>query len=177
VKVRIGCGYGPRCSPAHKGKHRYGFNDYYALDMFRDERGHGRRKPVVAAAPGVVRRCGWIKGGCAPVGQVVYLEHTFVDRPGHRYQTLYAHLHSVRVSPGQRVAAGEVIGTLGGSSSGRLRKLVPHLHFALTRDARPRMGGGYAVKPEPLGNYRGLRSGMRLTACGQPDPPALAAVR
>jgi murein DD-endopeptidase MepM/ murein hydrolase activator NlpD len=54
-------------------------------------------------------------------GKVVLLDH------GHGYQTLYAHLHSIDVSPGQSVAAGEAIATVGATG----RVTGPHLHFEI----------------------------------------------
>jgi murein DD-endopeptidase MepM/ murein hydrolase activator NlpD len=54
-------------------------------------------------------------------GKVVLIDH------GHGYQTLYAHLNAFSVTAGQRIAAGEPIGTVG--SSGRVTG--PHLHFEL----------------------------------------------
>jgi len=171
TRVKIHCSYGPRCSHAHRFKHhRFRTNDHYAVDMSRDEPGNGAGKEVVAAAPGRVLRAGWARGGWAPYGQIVYLEHVLTggaaDAP--RYQTLYAHLRAVTVRAGQQVAAGDVIGRLGGSDRGGLRQLGPHLHFALTRDARPGLGGGHAVRPEPLGRWRGLRTGLRIVACEGP---------
>jgi hypothetical protein len=32
------------------------------------------------------------------------------------------------------------------------------------------MGGGQAVVPEPMGEHRDIRRGMRMEACGKADP-------
>lgn len=87
--------------------------------------------------------------------------------------TVYAHLHRVVARVGQQVQAGTVIGTLGGSSSGDLHRLGPHLHFVLMRGRRPSLAGARSVRPEPMGHYPRLHMGMRLVACGRPEPPAV----
>lgn len=58
----------------------------------------------------------------------------------------------MKVREGQKVEAGTIIGTLGGSSKGRHLKLGAHLHFAMYRDAGRTLGGGQAVVPEPMGH-------------------------
>ena len=57
-------------------------------------------------------------------GKVILLEH------GAGYQTLYAHLDSFQVQPGQIVRAGESIGTVGDSG----KVTGPHLHFEILYD-------------------------------------------
>jgi len=167
VTFRVNCGYGRR---AHRRvRYRHSTNDYYAIDLTRVDGDGGFKEPIVAVAPGVVRKAGWARRGWAPYGKLVYIEHDFRDREGQRYQSLYAHLRTVRVRPGQRVAAGTVIGTMGGSSRGRYRRFGPHLHFAMYRGAHRYMGGGQALVPEPLGHYENLRRGKVMEACGRPD--------
>ncbi len=173
VSVRVNASYGFH---AHKRVHTNATNDYYAVDFTRNEPGNGFDRSVVAVAPGVVRQAGWMRGGWAPYGQVVYIEHAYRDG-GHRYQTLYAHLHRVKVSKGQKVRAGQPIGTLGGSSMGGRGRLGFHLHFAMYQDAnRAVLGGGRAVLPEPMGNYRNLRAGMEFVSCARPEPVRVAAL-
>lgn len=167
VTFRVNCGYGRR---AHRRvRYRHSTNDYYAIDLTRVDGAGGFKEPIVAVAPGVVRKAGWARRGWAPYGKVVYIEHDFRDRDGKRYQSLYAHLRSVQVRPGQRVMAGTVIGTMGGSSRGRYRRFGPHLHFAMYRGAGRHMGGGQAMVPEPLGRHEDLRRGKVMEACGRPD--------
>jgi murein DD-endopeptidase MepM/ murein hydrolase activator NlpD len=174
VPVHVNCGYGPTCSPAHRRiEATSATNDHYAVDFTRVDSANGYDKAVVSVASGVVLYAGWTRGGWRPYGQLVYIEHTFRE-DGHRYQTLYAHLNKVKVKVGQRVRAGTVIGTLGGSSMGRLGKFGPHLHFAMYRDAKRTLGGGRAVLPEPMGHYASLRSGMDMIACGRPTPTPVA---
>jgi murein DD-endopeptidase MepM/ murein hydrolase activator NlpD len=80
--------------------------------------------PVMAAADGdvVVARQGGYNGG---YGNYVVISHA------NGTQTLYGHLQSVAVSPGQHVSQGETIGYLGNTG----RSTGPHLHFEV-RGAR-----------------------------------------
>jgi len=84
--------------------------------------------PVYAASAGVVRveKPSW-------AGNLVRIEH------GGNLESWYAHMSRVFVAPGQRVAAGTLIGAVGneGNSTG------PHLHF----EARL---AGRAVDPMPF---------------------------
>jgi len=177
TQVRINCGYGPSCSPAHRRTSSDGStNDHYALDMTRAEPGSGQGKPVVAVASGVVRHAGWARGGWAPYGILVYIEHDYRDARGNRYYSLYAHLSRALVRVGQRVERGDPIATLGGSSRFRQHRFGAHLHFALYQNARPTLGGGRAVVPEPLGAYEDLGSGLQLVACQAPGPRPVASV-
>ena len=73
---------------------------------------------VTAAGRGRVVSSGWDPGG---YGNLVVIEHPRGVR------SMYAHLSSIRVSPGQWVQAGSPVGGVGatGVASG------PHLHFEL----------------------------------------------
>ena len=177
VKVRVNCSYGPGCSPSHRRTNVVnGPNDHYALDLVRaEDPANGYNRAVVAVASGVVLQAGWARGGWSPYGKIVYVQHGFRDAEGHRYQSLYAHLNQVKVRPGQKIRAGMVIGTLGGSSRHRLGRLGPHLHFALYQDAKQTLGGGRAVLPEPLGAFRELRPGKTFISCAEPEPAEVAA--
>jgi murein DD-endopeptidase MepM/ murein hydrolase activator NlpD len=97
----------------------------------RGKRGHDgvdirapRGTPVVAAEAGRVIHSG---GGLGDYGKVVILKHVG------RYSTVYAHQDHIRVSKGEFVEKGEVIGSVGtsGNASG------PHLHFEVRRDRVP----------------------------------------
>lgn len=73
--------------------------------------------PVKAAFPGVVRVSKFYKG----YGRVVVIRHH------NGLETLYAHLHRLKVKPGDEVEAGDVVG-LGGSSG---NSTASHLHFEM----------------------------------------------
>ena len=76
--------------------------------------------------------------GAVHEGTVVFADHfrgyglmVVVDH-GDKHHTLYAHLAETRVVPGQRVAAGELVGTVGATSLGG-----PGLYFEVRREGRP----------------------------------------
>ncbi|MCB0041385.1 MAG: M23 family metallopeptidase, partial [Caldilinea sp.] len=75
--------------------------------------------PVTAADGGyvVLAGGGWNSG----YGNYVIVDH------GNGFTTLYAHLNSIFVSPGETVSKGQQVGTMGntGNSTG------PHLHFEI----------------------------------------------
>lgn len=76
--------------------------------------------PIVAAASGQVVLAGWDGG----YGRAVKVSH------GGGLLTRYGHMSRIAVTPGQQVAAGQVIGYVGstGMSTG------PHLHYELHRN-------------------------------------------
>jgi murein hydrolase activator len=76
--------------------------------------------------------------GAVHEGTVVFADHfrgyglmVVVDH-GDKHHTLYAQLAEARVAPGQRVAAGEMVGTVGATSLGG-----PGLYFEVRREGRP----------------------------------------
>ena len=71
--------------------------------------------PVRAAADGAVSGASMGAG----YGREVVLDH------GHDVETIYGHLSSIAVVPGQHVARGQVIGYVGQSG----RATGPHLHY------------------------------------------------
>ena len=73
--------------------------------------------PVIAPADGIVTYTGPLGG----FGDVVSVDH------GHKISTFYAHLQQHKVSQGQRVRRGDVIGSVG--TTGRVTG--PHLHYEI----------------------------------------------
>jgi murein DD-endopeptidase MepM/ murein hydrolase activator NlpD len=77
--------------------------------------------PVVASDRGTVTWASWASGPYFDYGNLIVINH------GNGYETLYAHLNSINVYPGQVVEQGQYIGASGntGRSSG------PHIHFEI----------------------------------------------
>lgn len=85
---------------------------------------------VFASRGGTVVIAGWNNGG---YGQLVTMDH------GGGFGTYYAHLSKILVTPGQRVAAGAVIGQVGSTG----RSTGPHLHFEIRQNGTPVDPAGY----------------------------------
>jgi murein DD-endopeptidase MepM/ murein hydrolase activator NlpD len=98
--------------------------------------------PLAAALSGTVMDTGNTDAvpGCYSFGKWVLIKH------GNGLATLYAHLSSIGVSPGQLVATGDVVGNSGmtGYATG------PHLHFAVY--------AAQAVSVMSLAEFRGATS-------------------
>lgn len=84
---------------------------------------------VHAMAQGTVRFAGTMRG----FGNVVWIDH------GGTILSVYAHLSAIRVSQGQRIGRGDLLGLSGQSGDAT----APHLHFEVWR-------GGHEVDPVPL---------------------------
>lgn len=107
---RLTSGYGYRVHPIYgTGKMHYGVD-------FANSTG----TPVVSAADGVVSYASPL----STYGNVIMVTHS-ID--GQTFTSLYAHLSSIKVSVGQVVSKGQLIGAIGttGNSTG------PHLHFEI----------------------------------------------
>ncbi len=85
--------------------------------------------PVRTAGPGVVQQAGWDD----ELGNFVEIRHGF------GYVTVYGHCRDLSVAPGDRVDAGQEIGTLGGTGNAS----GPHLHFEVWKN-------GEAVDPRTV---------------------------
>ena len=82
--------------------------------------------PVYATGDGVVRVAGRGAEGLSGYGIVAVVDHGF------GFQTLYAHMQSVKVRVGQKVKRGEQVGTVGstGMASGT------HLHYEVIQNGK-----------------------------------------
>ena len=122
--------------------------------------------PIMAAAAGRIEFVGWHGGH----GKYVKINH------GNGFATAYAHMSGFKVTPGQRVAQGQVIGYVGstGMSTG------PHLHYELYRN-------GAAIDPrsikftsrtqlagKDLGAFKARLGGLMHVNAGPKAIPALA---
>lgn len=99
---------GPRWNSQHKG-----------IDIARTNR--SVVPPIFAAADGVVESAGYNSGG---YGNRIVIRHA------NGLKTVYAHLSSISVKPGQKVSRGQKIGVMGatGNSTGI------HLHFEVYKN-------------------------------------------
>jgi murein DD-endopeptidase MepM/ murein hydrolase activator NlpD len=79
--------------------------------------------PIHATAPGVVSFTGVRTG----YGNTIEIDH------GGGFKTRYAHLQSISVHIGERVAIGERIGAMGSTG----RSTGPHLHYEVWVNGRP----------------------------------------
>lgn len=86
--------------------------------------------PIKAADGGTVTFAGWNSGG---YGNLVIVNH------GNGKETYYAHMSSVSVKVGQKVAQGTVVGKLGNTG----RSTGPHLHFEIRINGKPVNPSGY----------------------------------
>jgi murein DD-endopeptidase MepM/ murein hydrolase activator NlpD len=102
-----------------------------------------RGRPVVAAAPGVVEKLFYSRGGGGITAYVRSLDG--------RWNYYYAHLdaYAPGLREGQRVERGTPIGTVG--ISGNANPSGPHLHFAINRmEPGQKWYQGDPVNPYPL---------------------------
>ncbi|MDD5558598.1 M23 family metallopeptidase [Candidatus Methylomirabilis sp.] len=92
--------------------------------------------PVIAPADGIVTYTGPLGG----FGDVISVDH------GHKISTFYAHLQQHKVSQGQRVRRGDVIGLVGATG----RVTGPHLHYEIQVNEAPVDPTKYVIDPEAV---------------------------
>ncbi|WP_320415363.1 murein hydrolase activator EnvC family protein [Psychrobacillus antarcticus] len=107
---RFTSGYGSRTHPIHGGT-----KTHYGIDI-----ANSTGTSVVSAADGVISYASPL----STYGNAIMVTHS-ID--GQIFTSLYAHLSSIKVSVGQVVSKGQIIGAIGttGNSTG------PHLHFEI----------------------------------------------
>ena len=118
------------------GVRRY-YNGVFAEDYYHRgiDYAAATGSPVIAPETGKVALVGRVADGFELHGNTVGLDH------GQGVSSIFIHLNSINVQPGEIVQAGQVIGTVGstGASTG------PHLHWGLYVN-------GVAVDPTPWRN-------------------------
>lgn len=116
----------PTASRYVRSTRLFGEGGHYAIDIDTPQ-----KSPVAAAASGLVVWSGYYGGG---LGQMVVLAH------GGGWQTFYGHLYSIKVSCGQYVAKGSLIGYSGGGKAdfpGQFGlSTFPALHFEVRNHGR-----------------------------------------
>lgn len=107
---RFTSGYGSRTHPIHGV-----VKTHYGIDI-----ANSTGTPIVSAADGVISYAAPL----STYGNVIMVTHS-ID--GKIFTSLYAHLSSIKVSVGQVVSKGQIIGAMGttGNSTGS------HLHFEI----------------------------------------------
>ena len=81
------------------------------------------KAPIAAAGPGTVTYAGLRSG----YGRLVEIDH------GHGFKSRYAHLKSISVKKGDKVAIGDTVGLMGSSG----RSTGPHLHYEVWFHDKP----------------------------------------
>jgi murein DD-endopeptidase MepM/ murein hydrolase activator NlpD len=110
---QLACGFGEHINPFHKLLYRHKGIDIAA------EKG----SEVVAAGSGRVVS---IVNQSTPFGMGNYVEIEHAKG----FRTRYAHLAEIKVSHGQKLKQGQVIGTVGMSGSA----IAPHLHYEISKN-------------------------------------------
>ena len=111
---RIASGFGYRIHPIYKVPKMHAGIDFTAATG----------TPIYATGDGKVlaKR----KRGGSGYGKYVVIDH------GYGYESLYAHMSSVSVRPGQTVKRGEIIGKVGNTGL----STAPHLHYEVHRNGK-----------------------------------------
>jgi len=120
---------------------------------------------VRAAAGGKVVHTSTV-AGASNYGCYVVIEHRWEGSP---YYTLYAHLASIAVQPGQTVGQGESIGVVGYTGAGINRERA-HLHFEICLLLSPNFESWHAANFPGNPNQHGLYNGLNLAGT---DPSRL----
>jgi murein DD-endopeptidase MepM/ murein hydrolase activator NlpD len=137
-------GYGTRTDPFRGGAARHAGIDLAAPIG----------TPIYATADGMVSDAGYNSGG---YGNLVKVDH------GRGIETRYGHLSAILVSPGQRVARGQLIGRMGSTG----RSTGSHLHYEVRIDGR-------AVNPIPFMKSNEYLIAMQKKGAGTHSMDAVA---
>ncbi|MEM9012197.1 MAG: DUF5930 domain-containing protein [Pseudomonadota bacterium] len=111
--TRLTSGFGPRRDPINRRIRPHNGVDFASP--------HGT--DIVSTADGEVTFAGRLSG----YGRVIKIRHAW------GLETLYAHLHRIRVSVGDEVVRGQHIGDMGNTG----RSTGTHLHYEIRRDGIP----------------------------------------
>lgn len=126
---------------------------------------------VLASAAGQVVHVSK-EAGASNYGRYIVVEHKIEGCP---IYTLYAHLASTAVTPGQMVRQGEVLGRLGFSGAGIDRQRA-HVHFEIGILLSKNFESWYAAHSSGDPNKHGLFNGMNLSGM-DPSVILLAAAK
>ena len=110
---RYTSGFGGRNDPFGRGHRRH-----EGIDL-----AGAKGSPILSTADGVVVKAGWGNG----YGNMVQIQHSF------GLETLYGHMSRIRVTVGQKVSRGDVIGDMGSTG----RSTGSHLHYEVHVGGNP----------------------------------------
>lgn len=113
--------------------------------------------PILAAAAGTVVHASTDAGG-SNYGRYLVIEHTLNGSP---YYTLYAHLASISVRPGDKVSKGQVVARMGYTGRG-INKERAHLHFEFCMMLNRNFPGWFAHYIPNTPDLHGAFNGMNL---------------
>lgn len=121
--------------------------------------------PVFAVADGLVVYAAQPSHGW---GKIVIISHRMTD--GRSIQSMYAHLDTFVVKPGELVARGQKIATVGTGNDNYLA----HLHLEMRESAGVDLGSGYSLYPF---NHLSPTRVIRENPAHAPDRPAPSVFR
>jgi len=103
----------------------YRIDPYYKIRKFHwgMDFSSPRGTDIYVTGNGVVIKAKYARNG--------YGSHVIVDH-GYGYQTLYAHMSKIKVSKGDKVLRGDVLGLVGSTG----KSVAPHLHYEVIKDGR-----------------------------------------
>ena len=130
----------------------------------RDASGNPLDQVLAAAAGRVVHTSK--EAGASNYGRYVVIEHRWDGSP---YFTLYAHLASISVEPGQTVSQGQPIGILGFTGAGINRERA-HVHFETCMLLSDNFDAWHNAHFPNSPNRHGLYNGLNLVGT---DPSRL----
>jgi hypothetical protein len=132
--------------------------------LHRDAQGNPTDQVRAAAAGNVVYVSH--EAGASNYGKYVVLEHRW---DGCSFYTLYAHLASILVEPGQSLRQGESLGIMGFTGSGIDRERA-HTHFEVCMMLSKNFEGWHDANFPRDPNRHGIYNGLNLVGA---DPAAL----
>jgi len=124
--------------------------------LHRDARGEPLDEVRAIARGKVV--CANLAPSLSNYGKYVVVEHTW---DGSSYYSLYGHLASIAVQPGQEIARGERLGIMGHTGEG-LEQARAHLHLELNLMLSRQFESWYDTFFKHDRNRHGLYNGMNL---------------
>ncbi len=98
--------------------------------------------------------------GASNYGRFTVVEHRWEGSP---YFSLYAHLNSIAVEPGQIVEQGEILGRMGHTGAG-IDRVRAHLHFEVGMMVNSRFDGWHAFVFPKDPNRHGIYNGLNLSS-------------